>query len=138
MFIGLLTVVHVVVCALLIVVVLLQKGKGQDFASTFGGGGTQTSFGARSGATILHRATTAAAVIFMLTSLSLTIMMSRGGQESVLGDVGQEATAPVAPPAQEPLPAVGEDEPGLAGDTAATPDDVTPVEPDETAPAPQE
>jgi preprotein translocase subunit SecG len=99
--------VHVLVCAMLIVIVLLQKGKGQDFASTFGGGGTQTAFGARSGATILHRATTVAAVLFMLTSLSLTILMSQPGQGSVLGD-GAIAPAttpapalPIAPPPPE-------------------------------------
>jgi preprotein translocase subunit SecG len=87
---------HIIICFLLIVIVLLQKGKGQDFASTFGGGGTQTAFGARSGSTILHRATTVAAILFMVTSLTLTILMSRPGQGSVLDD---GATAPIQVPA---------------------------------------
>jgi preprotein translocase subunit SecG len=117
--------VHVVVCFVLIVVVLLQKGKGQDFASTFGGGGTQTSFGARSGATILHRATTVAAVLFMLTSLTLTILMSRPGQRSVLGEgsAPAESSAPALPMTPETGGPSEAGEPG-AGEAAedAVPD----------------
>jgi len=84
--ITLLTVIHVVVSVFLILVVLLQQGKGQDFAGTFGGGGTQTSFGARSSTTVLHRLTTVAAVMFMVTSLSLTVLISQPGTGSVLSD----------------------------------------------------
>ena len=108
MLIGLITAIHIAVCIVLILVVLLQKGKGQDFASTFGGGGTQTAFGARSGATILHRATTAAAVVFMLTSLTLTILMSRGGQDSVLGGVTTPVQIPEQPEIQLQLPEVAD------------------------------
>lgn len=112
--------IHIIVCLMLIVIVLLQKGKGQDFASTFGGGGTQTSFGARSGASVLHRATTVAAVLFMITSLTLTILLSRPGQGSVLG------TGDVQTPAQQEAPAlpinVPASEPGAAQEaTPATP-----------------
>ena len=99
-----LTVLHVIVCVFLILVVLLQQGKGQDLASSFGGGGTQTAFGARSSTTILHRLTTVAAVLFMLTSFSLTLLISQPGAGSVISD---DAVAPAA--ASEPgVPAAAE------------------------------
>ncbi len=79
-----LTIIHVVVSVFLILVVLLQQGKGQDFAGAFGGGGSQANVGARSGTTVLHKMTTIAAVMFMLTSLSLTILISRPGIDSVI------------------------------------------------------
>src|SRR5437667_8934777 len=83
--ITLLTVFHVIVCIFLILVVLLQQGKGADWAGAFGGGGSQTTFGARGAGTVLSRATTAAAIIFMLTSLALTIMIGlRSGGSSVI------------------------------------------------------
>ena len=61
--ITLLTIFHVIVCIFLILVVLLQQGKGADWAGAFGGGGTQTAFGARGAGTVLSKATTAAAII---------------------------------------------------------------------------
>ena len=131
MVIGLFTFLHVVVCFLLILVVLLQKGKGQDFASTFGGGGTQTAFGARSGATILHRATTAAAIIFMVTPLTLTILMSRSGQDSSVlgGDVAPlEITLPE--PIELELPEVGGDD-AEALDGGGVSPDVESINPDD-------
>ena len=95
--ITILTIIHVVVSVFLILVVLLQQGKGQDFAGTFGGGGTQASFGARSSATVLHRLTTIAAVMFMVTSLSLTVMISQPGTDSVIsGDIEPVDVAPIA------------------------------------------
>ena len=78
--ISTLTVIHVIVCFFLILVVLLQKGKGQDIGSAFGGGGTQTAFGARSGATLLTKLTAVMAAVFMLTSITLTILISRPGR----------------------------------------------------------
>lgn len=92
----LLTLIHVIVCMFLILVVLLQQGKGQDFASTFGGGGTQTAFGARGATTLLHRLTTVAAVLFMITSLSLTILISQPGTGSVIEEGSLPPTAPAA------------------------------------------
>src|ERR1051325_2752472 len=62
--------VHIFVCLFLIGVVLLQQGKGQDLASAFGGGGTQTAFGPRGSANVLSRATTILARLFMVTSLA--------------------------------------------------------------------
>ena len=113
--ITILTVIHVIVSIFLILVVLLQQGKGQDFASTFGGGGTQTAFGARGAATILHRMTTVAAIMFMVTSLSLTILISRPSVDSVISDellpVESESVAP--PDLEQSAP---------TGDTVPEPD----------------
>jgi preprotein translocase subunit SecG len=73
----LLTVLHILVCIFLIIVVLLQSGKAADLAGAFGGMGSQTAFGPRGSATLLSKATTGAAVVFMVTSLTLAIMASR-------------------------------------------------------------
>jgi preprotein translocase subunit SecG len=75
----LLHVVHYLVCIFLIIVVLLQSGKAADLAGAFGGMGSQTVFGPRGSATVLSKATTIAAALFMITSLSLSIMATRGG-----------------------------------------------------------
>ncbi len=74
----LLTIVHVLVCLFLIVVVLLQSGKAADLAGAFGGMGSQTAFGPRGSATLLSKATTVSAILFMVTSLSLSILATRG------------------------------------------------------------
>ena len=90
---GLITFVHVVVCAILIVVVLLQHGKSADIAATFGGMGSQTALGPRGTATVLSRVTTWCAIIFMLTSISLTIFASRrGGASSIMQGVKSAPT----------------------------------------------
>jgi len=73
----LLVVVHVIVCLFLVGVVLLQQGKSADLAGAFGGQGSQTAFGPRGAANVLTRLTTWSAIIFMLTSIGLTVMMSR-------------------------------------------------------------
>jgi len=73
----LLWIVHVVVCLFLIVVVLLQSGKAADLAGAFGGMGSQTAFGPRGSATLLSKATTLSAILFMLTSLSLSILATK-------------------------------------------------------------
>jgi preprotein translocase subunit SecG len=91
--ITLLTVFHVLVCIFLILVVLLQQGKGADWAGAFGGGGSQTTFGARGTGTILEKATTAAAIIFMLTSIALAILISQYSGSSVIRE-GAKTTAP--------------------------------------------
>ena len=67
MWIYLLTTIHVVVCFFLVVIVLLQSGRAADLAGAFGGMGSQTAFGPRGAATILSKATTVAAVLFMIT-----------------------------------------------------------------------
>jgi preprotein translocase subunit SecG len=79
-------VVHVVVSLFLIGVVLLQQGRSADLAGAFGGQGSQTAFGPRAAANVLTRLTTWSAIIFMLTSISLTVLYSRSttGSKSVL------------------------------------------------------
>jgi preprotein translocase subunit SecG len=71
-------VVHVLVCIFLIGVVLVQQGRSADLAGAFGGQGSQTAFGPRAAANVLTRLTTWAAIIFMVTSLSLTVLYARG------------------------------------------------------------
>ena len=97
----LLTIVHVIVCLFLILVVLLQQGKSADWSGTFGGGSSQTSFGQRGTATLLSKATTAAAIIFMVTSLALTIISTTPGGRSVVPATATPA-APSTPPAETP------------------------------------
>jgi preprotein translocase subunit SecG len=80
----LLTTIHVIVCAILIIVVLLQHGKSADIAATFGGAGSQTAFGPRGTATLLSRVTTWCAIIFMLTSISLTLLATRARSNSIM------------------------------------------------------
>jgi preprotein translocase subunit SecG len=81
----LLVIIHVVVCLFLIGVVLLQQGKSADLAGAFGGQGSQTAFGPRGAANLLTKLTTYSAIVFMLTSIGLTILLSRaGGDHSVL------------------------------------------------------
>jgi preprotein translocase subunit SecG len=78
----LVTIVHVIVCLFLAVVVLLQSGKAADLAGAFGGMGSQTVFGPRGSATVLSRATTLAAALFMITSMTLSVMSTRSGKAS--------------------------------------------------------
>jgi preprotein translocase subunit SecG len=90
----LITIVHVFVCAVLIVVVLLQHGKSADIAATFGGMGSQTAFGPRGTATALSRLTTWCAIIFMLTSISLTIFAGKKGPASIMDNTKTPQSAP--------------------------------------------
>jgi len=91
-------VVHVIVCLFLIGVVLIQQGRSADLAGAFGGQGSQTAFGPRAAANVLTRLTTWSAVIFMITSLSLTILYVRTNRShSVLENTKQ---APASAPAK--------------------------------------
>ena len=92
----LMIIIHVVVCLALILIVLLQTGKGAEMGAGFGGGSNQTIFGSRGAATFLSKITTGAAVMFMLTSLSLAIM-TKNRTGSVIRDTAPRATAPAAP-----------------------------------------
>jgi len=81
--------VHVIVCVILVMVVLLQSGKGADLAGAFGGGATQTAFGSRGPASFLTRMTTVVAIIFMLTSIGLSMMgNNRVEDRSILDTLG--------------------------------------------------
>src|SRR5215203_1441215 len=90
---------YVLACFLLLLVVLLQQGKGGDMASAFGGGGSQTAFGARAGATVLTKATAILGVLFMLGAIVIGIM-GRGGSSSLLQGLGAPQQRPAAAPAQ--------------------------------------
>lgn len=92
-----LTVIHVLVCFIIIGVILLQPGTGADLAGAFGGQGSQTAFGPRGTVNILTKATTWLAIIFALTSISLTVLVARRGSgRSVLSGVPTQTT-PVRP-----------------------------------------
>lgn len=96
-------IVHVLVCFFLIVVILLQSGQAADLAGAFGGMGSQTAFGPRGSATLLSKATTASAVIFMVTSLGLSILATRNAGlgttvlEGAPNTPAQTKTVPVNP-----------------------------------------
>jgi preprotein translocase subunit SecG len=99
----LVTIIHVIVCLFLIVVVLLQSGKAGDISAAFGGQGSQAAFGPRGAATTLSRATTISAVIFMLTSITLSVnAIKQGGPKSVLEGL---KSAPVKTQPATPTPA---------------------------------
>jgi len=103
----LIVIVHVIVCFFLIAVVLLQSGKSGDLAAAFGGQGSQTAFGPRGAASVLSRATTWSAIIFMFTSITLSIFAARkAGPTSVLSGVKQTQTKsqPVTPAAPPTVP----------------------------------
>src|SRR5438270_11894004 len=98
--ITLITLIHIFVCFFLFVVVLLQSGKSGDIAAAFGGQGSQTAFGPRGAATVLTKATTWCAIVFMLTSVSLSVLASRkSGPGSVLQGYKSSQTATPAKPA---------------------------------------
>ncbi len=110
----LIVVIHIIVCIALIMIVLLQTGKGADMGAAFGGGGSNTLFGATGASTFLSKMTTVAAIVFMLTSLTLAYMASNRSNVSILDE---------PPAAQQNAPAQTVDEPG------------TQPEPQEAAPA---
>jgi len=119
-----LLIVHVFVCLVLIMVVLLQSGKAADLAGAFGGGGSQTALGSRGAATVLTKATTASAILFMLTSLGLALLGSRRSGsvlESVPAPAGSAAPASPAPAPGAPPAAAGSAGPSTTGGAAAPP-----------------
>lgn len=112
----LITIIHVIVCILLIVIILLQAGKGAGMGAAFGGGGSQTLFGSTGGTTFLTKVTTAVAVIFMLTCLSLAYMSTNQQPKSIVAD----EPAPLSRPAE-----------GTPAAPAATPAPEAPAQPSE-------
>jgi len=96
---ALIIVLHIIVCLVLIFAILLQSGKAADLAGAFGGGGSQTGVGPRGTTSPLSKVTTAAAIIFMLTSLGLWILSGKGAS-SVVG--GEKAPAAATVPAAKP------------------------------------
>ncbi len=100
----LITIIHIIVCLFIIIVVLLQSGQSADIAAAFGGAGSQTAFGPRGATTVLSKATTWAAVIFMLTSIALSVFASRESHNtgSIFGKTKTTQTAPA--PTNQPSP----------------------------------
>jgi len=117
----LLTAFYVLICFVLLMVILLQQGKG-DIGAMYGGGSSNSAFGARAGATVLSKATAILAVMFMLGAMALAIIGQRGP-----GSVVSGAPAPPAP-ARPAMPAP-------AGTTAPTTAPTTPAPAEPAAPA---
>lgn len=108
--IPVLVTLHIVVSFVLVVVIMLQSGSAADLAGAFGGAGSQTAFGPRGAATFLSRATTWCAVVFMMTSLALSVKRSPNealSTGSVLEQTQKSGTTPAkpaqAPPIQIPI-----------------------------------
>jgi preprotein translocase subunit SecG len=96
-----LTVIHVVVCFVLIGIILLQPGTGADLAGAFGGQGSQTAFGPRGTVNVLTKATTWLAIIFAITSIGLTVLVARRGSgHSVLSGMQSTPTQTTSTPAK--------------------------------------
>jgi preprotein translocase subunit SecG len=110
---------YVFVCFFLILVVLLQQGKGADIAGAFGGGGSQTAFGARGATTLLHKLTTGAFIGFIVLALLLTLLEARPRSSVVktlpVGAATQKVpAAPVQQPAGSVVPAPAQPAPAPA------------------------
>jgi len=125
---------HVVTCIFLILVVLLQQGKGADL-SVFGGGSTQAAFGARGAATLLHKLTVGFFVLFMITTVSIGVLQRGRRAASVMQGVESGASEAPAPPAPAP-PAPG-DPSAPAGPAEAGPHPAEASEEGAAATAPQ-
>jgi len=120
---------YVLVCLILSLVILLQQGRGGDIANAFGGSSSQAAFGARSGATLLTKATSVAAVLFMLFALALSIIGQRGTASVVSG-------TPAPPPAAKPLTPPRSTSPAAAPSAAPAAPPATSTPPASTPAAP--
>src|ERR1700726_4438299 len=112
---------HVVICGLLIMVIMLQSGEAADLAGAFGGAGSQTAFGPRGAATFLSKATTWCAIMFMLTSMAMTMRQNSTAAASGRSVLQQFSKTPKPPAPVIPAPAAP-----------------TPATPNSSAPAPTE
>ncbi|MBI4963588.1 MAG: preprotein translocase subunit SecG [Desulfomonile tiedjei] len=136
MFTFFILVIHIMVCIALILIILLQSGKGADIGAVFGGGSSQTVFGSSGAAPFLSRVTIVAAVVFMITSIILTYFSGRGMvlEKSVV----TEQSAPVTPGGEggtvpgaekgEAIPVRPEAAPGQTGQPPAPPAPTAPAE----------
>jgi preprotein translocase subunit SecG len=125
------TIVHVIACVFLILVVLLQTGKGAEMGAVFGGGGSSTIFGASGAGNFLTKLTTATAIIFFLTSLTLAYNSIARTQHTVF-DQPLPEPPPLAAPAEKPAPAEGK-----AAQAGNAPQAAAPAPEAAPAPAPE-
>lgn len=93
------TILHILICILLIVIILLQSGSAGDLASAFGGMGSQTAFGPRGAQTTLSKTTIVLAIIFGLTTVTLAVISNRSQAHasSILGSSAQQHSQPSVP-----------------------------------------
>ena len=119
---AILVTLHVLVCFVLVIVIMLQSGSAADLAGAFGGAGSQTAFGPRGAATFLSRATTWCAIVFMMTSLTLSV------KRDVSAGV---STGSILEQTQQPAP-----KPAKPAQTPAAPSPVVPLQPSSSAPTP--
>ena len=132
---------YVIICFFLVLVVLVQQGRGADIAGAFGGGGTQTAFGARGATTLLHKLTTGAFIGFIVLSLGLTLVQARTKPSVVKGAPQKVTTTGVFPKPAAPVPAPAGQGAGAAPAAAAPAPDANagkaaPVAPGQPAPPP--
>jgi len=102
----LIVILHVVVSIAMILVILLQTGKGSDIGAVFGGGSSQTLFGSSGPTSFLSKLTAGAAILFMVTSLFLAYFSGSGSSRSIMKGAPPVSTAPAAPAPAVPPPAV--------------------------------
>jgi preprotein translocase subunit SecG len=113
-------VLHVITCIFLILVVLLQQGKGADL-SVFGGGSTQAAFGARGAATLLHKLTVAFFVLFMITTISIGVLQRGRRTSSVMQGVANTKQEPAAPAPAAPQPPAAQSSAPASGTESQAP-----------------
>jgi preprotein translocase subunit SecG len=116
-----LTVLHVLACLFLVVIVLLQRGKGAEMGAVFGGGAGSTVFGSRGAGNFLTRMTTAAAVVFMVTSLTLAYVAQDRTGDTLFEEVpaAEDSTFGEAPAAAGEAPGAFEEVPAPAAEAPA-------------------
>jgi preprotein translocase subunit SecG len=129
-------ILYVLVCIFLILVVLLQQGKGADLAGAFGGGGSQTSFGPRTTTNIMHRLTTASFVLFVVLSLTLAILSGKRHASVMESVTAQPPPISSEAPSEPAMAPVGELE-EQAVETEAAIDEETPDTPTDEPPTDQ-
>lgn len=116
---NILLVIHLIVAVAIVILVLLQQGKGSDMGAAFGGGSSQSLFGARGSANFLSRATSILVTVFFLSSLTLAYLYTHRGTSAGI-TAGSFVTDPVAPVADVPLESPGD--PDVAAEPAPEPD----------------
>jgi preprotein translocase subunit SecG len=127
---ALITIIHVIICLILIIAVLMQSGKAADLAGAFGGGGSATAVGARGQASIMAKVTEICAILFMFTSLGLWVLSGKGSSSAVKGTAAVPAkdAAATAETKKEPAPTAPTTVPAAAADKAKKKPETKPAE----------